>query len=323
MKAIVQDRYGSPADVLKLGEIEPPVPADGDVLVRVEAAAVNIGDALVVQGVPYFLRLIFGLRRPKTPVPGTDFAGRVEAVGRNVTTLRPGDEVMGWSTGAVAEYAVAPQDHLMAKPASMAFEQAACLGVSAMTALQAVRDQARVEPGHRVLINGASGGVGSFAVQIAKALGAEVTGVCSTRSVETVQSLGADHVIDNTRDDYTRNGARYDVVIDVAGTQRLARSRRVLAPNGRLIPVGNVLLGRWLGGMHRLLGAFVVSLLDRRQGRPFISINNAEDLAAVSQLAESGAVRPVVDGTYPLSASAQAFEHVATGHARGKVVITM
>jgi NADPH:quinone reductase-like Zn-dependent oxidoreductase len=323
MRAIVQDRYGPPAGVFRLTELGAPAPDDGEVLVRVQASAVNIGDAFVAQGFPYLLRLGFGLRRPKNPIPGGDFAGRVEAVGAGVMDVRPGDEVIGWTNGALAEVVAAPAGQVVPKPADLSFEEAACLGVSAMTALQAVRDRGRVKGGDRVLVNGASGGVGPFAVQIAKHLGAEVTAVCSARNVEQARSLGADHVIDYAHQDYTRSSGRWDVVLDVAGTRRLSRSRRVLTPTGRLVPIGNVRIGPWLGGLHRFFGAFLVSLVNRRQGRPFISLNNRADLLAVSELAAAGAIRPVIEATYPLPQAARAYEHVGSRRARAKVVISV
>jgi NADPH:quinone reductase-like Zn-dependent oxidoreductase len=215
MKAIVQDRYGSP-NVLRCTEIDTPVVGDGEVLVRVHAAAVNIGDWHLTRGVPYVMRMVVGLRKPKRQIPGTDVAGRVEAVGGDVTQFRPGDDVFGWCEGAFAEYACAPQDNFLPKPTNLTFEQAAAVGDSAFTALDAVRDQGKVRPGHEVLINGASGGVGTFAVQIAKSFGARVTGVCSTRNIDVVRSIGADHVLDYTREDFAQSGQRYDVILDVA-----------------------------------------------------------------------------------------------------------
>src|ERR1700682_5042297 len=230
MKAIVQDRYGEPQAVLGLQDIAKPVAKDGEVLVRVHAASVHVGDWMLVTGVPYIARPAYGLRKPKNRVPGTDVAGTVEAIGQGVTELRPGDEVFGWCTGAFAEYACAAADHFVAKPANLTFEQAAAVGVSASTALQLLRDQGKVRAGQKVLINGASGGVGTFAVQIAKAFGAEVTGVCSARNVNMVRSIGADYVIDYTREDFTKSDQRYDLIYDLVGNHSFSERRRILNP---------------------------------------------------------------------------------------------
>ena len=257
MKAIVQDRYGSP-DVLELRDIDKPVVKDDEVLVRVHAASVHVGDLVLVRGVPYIARMAVGLRKPKNRVPGTDIAGTVEAVGKNVTQVRPGDEVFGWCTGAFAEYACAGEDHFVPKPANLTFEQAAAVPTSASTALQALRDQGKVQPGQKVLINGASGGVGTFAVQIAKAFGAEVTGVCSTRNVDMVRSIGADHVIDYTQEDFTQSGQRYDLILDNVGNRSLSDCRRALPPRGTYVLVGgsSVVGSGWLVAQ----GALVVAV---------------------------------------------------------------
>ena len=239
MQAIVQDRYGSPG-VLQTRDIAKPQIADNEVLVHVHAASVHLGDLILMTGTPYLMRMATGLSKPKIRVPGTDVAGTVEAVGKDVERLRPGDQVFGWCTGAFAEYARAPEDHFVKKPASLTFEQAAAVGVSATTALQLVRDEGHVQPGQKVLINGASGGVGTFAVQIAKAFGAEVTGVCSTNNVELVRSIGADHVIDYTREDFTRSATRYDFILDNVGNHSMAKTRRALSPTGIVHPCGKV-----------------------------------------------------------------------------------
>ncbi len=319
MKAIVQDTYGS-SDVLESRDIDKPEVGDTDVLVRVHAASVHVGDWIVMTGVPYVMRMATGLRKPKHPVPGTDIAGTVEAVGKDVRKLRPGDEVFGWCTGAFAEYASASEDHFVLKPANLTFEQAAAVGVSASTALQLLRDEGKVQPGQKVLINGASGGVGTFAVQIAKAFGAEVTGVTSTRNVDMVRSIGADHVIDYTHDDFTKAGPHYDFILDNVGNHSLAETRRALTPDGTLLPNGG---GHSGGGLGRVIKAHVAATFVRQQGRPSIKFQNADDLAVLKDLVEAGKVVPVIDGTYPLSETPDAIEHVAAGHARGTIVIAV
>jgi NADPH:quinone reductase-like Zn-dependent oxidoreductase len=264
MKAIVQDEYGS-ADVLEPRDIDKPEIGDDEVLVRVHAASIHVGDWMLMTGVPYLMRMATGLRKPKNQVPGTDVAGTVEAIGKDVQRFRPGDEVFGWCTGAFAEYARAGEDHFVPKPARLTFEQAAAVGVSATTALQLLRDQGKVQPGQKVLINGASGGVGTFAVQIAKAFGADVTGVCSTTNVDMVRSIGADHVIDYTQEDFTQGGQRYDFILDNVGNHSLSDTRRALTPNGTLQPNGG---GHSGGAMGTLIKAHVSSLFVRQQGRP-------------------------------------------------------
>src|SRR3954451_14160996 len=246
MRAIVQDKYGSP-DVLELREVDKPVVKDDEVLVRVRAAAVNIGDWHLLRGVPYVMRTVVGLRRPRREIPGLDIAGQVEAAGSRVVRFRPSDEVFGWCRGAFAEYASAPENHLLPKPADLTFEQSAAVGDSAFTALAAVRDQGKVQPGHRVVINGASGGVGTFAVQIAKSFGANVTGVCSTRNLDLVRSIGAGQVIDYTKEDFTQTERRYDVMLDLVGNRSLSDCRRALAPRGTYVLVGVSDLGRGFG----------------------------------------------------------------------------
>jgi NADPH:quinone reductase-like Zn-dependent oxidoreductase len=316
MKAIVQNDYGSP-DVFELKEIDRPVVRDDEVLVRVHAAALHAGDYFTMRGEPYLVRLSAGWPQPKNYVPGLDMAGQVEAVGKNVTRFQPGDEVFGEGKGACAEYAGAEEDKLAPKPANLTFEQAAAVPVSALAALLGLRDAGQVRPGQQVLINGASGGVGTFAVQIAKALGAEVTGVCSTRNVELVRSIGADHVIDYTREDFTQGRRRYDLILDNVANRSFSDSRRALTPAGRLIPNSGH------AGLGYILKAFVRSVFVRQQGRPFISMPNREDLLALKELIEVGKITPVIDRTYPLSETAEAFRYLDQGHARGKVVITL
>jgi NADPH:quinone reductase-like Zn-dependent oxidoreductase len=319
MQAIVQDRYGS-SEVLEARDVERPDIADGDVLVRVYAASVHLGDWILMTGVPYVMRLGTGLGKPKNPVPGTDLAGTVEAVGAGVQSLRPGDAVFGWSTGAFAEFATAPEDQLVKKPASLTFEQAAAIGVSASTALQLLRDDGKVQSGQKVLINGASGGVGTFAVQIAKAFGAEVTGVCSTRNVVLVRSIGADHVIDYTHEDFREGAERYDVILDNVGNRSMADTRRALTPTGILLSNGG---GHASGKLGRVIRASLASMFVRQQARPSVKTENRADLVALKELVEAGKVMPVIGGTYALSQTADAIGHVATGHARGTPVIAI
>jgi NADPH:quinone reductase-like Zn-dependent oxidoreductase len=319
MQAITQDTYGD-GSVLKVRDVPRPEIKDDEVLVRVRAASVHLGDWIVMTGSPWIMRLATGLRTPKHPIPGTDVAGTVEAVGDAVQGLRPGDDVFGWCAGAFAEFASAPADHFVRKPADLTFEQAAAIGVSATTALQLLRDEGRLEAGQHVLINGASGGVGTFAVQIAKAWGAEVTGVTSTANIDLVRSLGADHVIDYTREDFTQGGPRYDLILDNVGNHSLAATRRALTPDGTLIPNGG---GHDGGGLGRVLRAHVAATFVRQQGRPSIKFQNATDLAALRDLVEAGTLRPVIDSTYELRDARKAIEHVAGGHAHGTVVITM
>jgi NADPH:quinone reductase-like Zn-dependent oxidoreductase len=270
--------------------------------------------------VPYVMRMGTGLSKPKNPVPGTDIAGTVEAVGTRVQSLRPGDDVFGWCTGAFAEYVRAPEDQLVKKPANLTFEQAAAVGVSASTALQLLRDDASVQPGQKVLINGASGGVGTFAVQIAKAYGAEVTGVCSTKNVEMVRSIGADHVIDYTQEDFRGGAKRYDVILDNVGDRSMADTRRALTSNGTLLSNGG---GHAAGKLGRTIRGFLVSLVVRQQGRPSVKTQNRSDLIALKELVEAGRVTPVIGGTYPLGQTADAISQVAAGHARGTLVIAV
>jgi NADPH:quinone reductase-like Zn-dependent oxidoreductase len=319
MQAIVQDRYGS-EEVLRLRDIERPHIGDHEVLVRVHAASIHVGDRLIMTGRPFLMRMATGLRRPRHDIPGTDIAGVVEAVGTAVTRFTPGDGVLGWTSGAFAEFASTPEDHLAAKPANLGFEQAAALGVSATTALQLLRDQGKVAAGQKVLINGASGGVGTFAVQVAKAFGAEVTGVTSTRNVDMVRSIGADHVIDYTTHDFTHGAERYDFILDNVANHSLGATRRALSPTGVLQPNGG---GHTGGGMGRVILATLASMVVRGQGRPSVKFQNPGDLAALVAMVEAGTIVPVIDRTYPLADTAAALRHVGTGHARGTVVITM
>lgn len=322
MKAVVQRRYGPP-EVLEYTDVGRPVVGNGDVLVGVRAASVHPGDYFVLTGVPHIVRLAFGLRRPRCPIPGRDVAGVVEAVGPAVTDLEPGDEVFGWSTtGTLAQQACVPADQFVRKPDRLTMAQAAAVPTSALTALQALRDIANVQPGQTVLVTGASGGVGSFAVQIAKAFGAEVTGVCSTRNVDLVRSLGADHVVDYTRTDFTRTEKRYDVILDNVEAQPLADVRRALTPAGTLIP-NSGRGGRWLGPLGRIVKARVLSGFTRQQLKPFLSVGKRQDLLTLADLLATGQVTPVIDRTYPLDEAADALRYVAAGHTQGKVVITV
>jgi NADPH:quinone reductase-like Zn-dependent oxidoreductase len=325
MRAIVQDEYGTAAeDVLRLEEVGRPTAADGDVLVRVGAASVDRGTWHLMAGLPYPIRpAASGLRRPKALNPGRSVAGTIASVGRDVTGLRPGDEVFGTCDGSFAEYARAGPSTLAPKPANLSFEQAAAVPVSALTALQGVRDRGQVEPGQHVLVVGASGGVGTFAVQIAKAFGAEVTGVCSTAKVDLVQALGADHVLDYTREDFADGEDRYDVILDIGGNRRLAQLRRALTPRGTLVIVGGEADGRWLGGTDRQLRAQLLSPLVKQKLGTFIASENAEDLMALRDLIEAGTVAPAIDRTYPLSEVPAAIRHLTEGQARGKVVISV
>ncbi|WP_405810695.1 NAD(P)-dependent alcohol dehydrogenase [Streptomyces sp. NBC_00210] len=324
MKAIVQDRYGSP-DVLELREVDKPAVADHEVLVRVHAAAVNARDWHLMRGDPYLARLVLGVRRPKTKIRGTDFAGRVEAVGKDVTRFRPGDEVFGEADGAFAEYVSASDDVLEPKPANLTFEQAAVVPLAGNTALMGLRDLARVQPGQKVLVNGASGGVGTFAVQIAKSFGAEVTGVCSTRNMDLVRSIGADHVIDYTREDFTRSGRQYDVVLDLVGNRSLTECRRALTPAGTLVLSGGGTSegGSLVGPMGLILRGQALSRFVRHRLLVLTATPNKENLAALRELAESGEVTPVIDRTFPLSEVAAAIAYLEVEHARAKVVITL
>ena len=323
MRAVVQDKYGEePADVLRLEEIDRPQIGEDDVLVRVHAASVHIGDWHVMTGLPYLLRVVgFGFRAPKVRVRGMDVAGTVETVGTNVTKFRAGDEVYGTCNGSFAEYASTTQDTLAPKPRNLTFEQAATIPTSAVAALQALRDAGRLQAGQQVLLVGASGGVGIVAIQIAKALGAEVTGVCSTAKVDLVRSLGADHAIDYTQEEFTRSGPQYDLILDMGGNRSLSQLRRALRPEGTLVSVGSEQGNRWVGGRGwikaMLLSRFVKSL------RPLASEPNQADLVFLTRLIETDNVTPVIDKTYPLSQVPDAIGYLKAGHARGKIVIAV
>jgi len=323
MQAITQDRYGEAGDVLRLEEIAQPAIGDEDVLLRVHAAGVDQGVWHLMTGLPYPVRLACGIRAPKTRVRGREVAGRVEATGSAVTALRVGDEVFGIADGSFAQYASARPGKLAPKPANLTFAQAAAVPVSALTALQAVRDRGRVQAGQKVLVIGASGGVGTFAVQIAKAAGAEVTGVSSTAKLDLVRSLGADHVIDYTRDDITAGDHRYDVILDTGGHRPLSQLRRALTPRGTLVIVGSEHGGRWLGGSDRQLRALMLSPFTSQRLTTLICSENTQDLQALTELIESGQVRPVIDRTYPLSQIPQAIQYLRDGHPQGKVVVNL
>jgi NADPH:quinone reductase-like Zn-dependent oxidoreductase len=322
MKAIVQDSYGS-ADVLELRDIETPVVGDDDVLVRAHAAGVEIGIWHVMTGKPYLLRIMgFGLRKPKVPVRGRDIAGVVEAVGKNVTRFKPGDEVFGTADGSFAEYASAPQDRLAMKPKNLTFERSAVVPISGGTALQGLR-KGNVQAGQKVLIVGASGGVGSFAVQLAKAFGAEVTGVAGTSRLDFVRSLGADDVIDYTREDFTNGTRHWDLILDTGGRRSLSDLRRALTPTGTLVIVGGEGGGNWLGGFDRNLRSGVVSKFVSQRLTMLASKERGEDFDALREYIEGEKIKPVIDRTYPLSEAADAIRYVAEGCARGKVAIAV
>lgn len=323
MKAIVQYTYGSP-DVLALQDIDKPAIEDNQVLIRVHAAGVDAGVWHLMTGLPYLVRLGFGLRKPKQPVLGMDVAGRVEAIGKGVTQFQPGDEVFGTCRGSFAEYACAEEDQLAPKPANLTFEQAAAVPVSASTALRAVRDAGEVKSGQQVLIIGAAGGVGSFAVQMAKSFGAVVTGVCSTTKTDLIRSIGADHAIDYTQEDFADGRQYFDVILDTAGNRSLSHVRRALSPRGTLVIIGGDEGGRWLGGVDRNLRALLLSPFVRQRLRaPVYMKQRKEDLLVLKDLIEAGTVTPVIDKSYPLSAVPEAIRHLEAGHARGKVVITV
>jgi NADPH:quinone reductase-like Zn-dependent oxidoreductase len=322
MQAIVQDRFGPP-DVLELREIDEPRAGDGEVLVRVRAASVNPADWYAMTGMPWVARPTMGLRRPKTDRPGLDLAGVVAAVGGEATRFKPGDEVFGTGAGTLAECATAAEDALVGKPANLSFEQAAAVPVAGLTALQGLRDKGRIQPGHQVLVNGASGGVGTFAVQLAKALGAEVTAVCSTRNVDTARSLGADRVVDYTREDFTRGGRRYDLLLDVAGSRPWSACQRVLEPRATLVLVGAPKGSRLLGPLGHIAKVSLASLRAGQKVVFFISRSTREDLTALRELLEAGAVTPVVERTYPLSDVPEAIRYLEVEHARAKVVISV
>jgi NADPH:quinone reductase-like Zn-dependent oxidoreductase len=323
MKAMVRDAYGPP-DLLELRDIDIPEIADEEVLVRVHAAGVGRDVWHVMTGLPYPIRLAgYGLRAPNNPVVGSDVAGVVEAVGKEVTRFQPGDEVFDIGKGSYAEYVCAREDKLGPKPENLTFEQAAVLAIMGSTALQALRDHGRVAPGQKVLLIGASGGVGTYAVQIAKAFGAHVTGVCSTSKVEMVRSIGADRVIDYTREDFAEGDQRYDLILDIGGNSSLSRLRRALASRGTLVIVGGEGGGRWLGGTDRQLRTMMLSPFVGQKLGTFINRENHEDMLVLKELIESGKVRPVIDKTFPLADAPKAISYLEEGHAQGKVVITV
>jgi NADPH:quinone reductase-like Zn-dependent oxidoreductase len=316
MKAVVQRGYGSP-DVFELREVDRPALKDDEILVRVHAAALHAGDCFVMKGVPYVARFSAGWPKPRNYIPGYDAAGRVEAVGSSVTRFRPGDAVLGACQHTCAEYVCAGVNSFALKPANLTFAQAAAVPTSGTAALRGIRDAGKTRPGQKVLINGASGGVGTFAVQIAKFYGAEVTGVCSSKNVNLVRSIGADYVIDYTREDFTEGEQRFDLILDQVANRPLSACRRVLTPEGVHIPnSGNA-------GLGYILKALVVSVFMRQQGRTFIAIPNNQDLVTLKELIESGKVTPVIDKSYSLSETPEAFRYLDTGHARGKVVIAI
>jgi NADPH:quinone reductase-like Zn-dependent oxidoreductase len=323
MKAIMQDGYGS-ADVLELRDIEAPAVGEDEVLVRVHAAGCGPDVWHLMTGLPYFARLMVGFRRPKVAVRGRDVAGRVEAVGAKVTGFRPGEEVMGVVEGSFAELAIARPDRLVRKPARLSFEEAAAVPISGLTALQAIRDRGEVRPGQRVLVIGAGGGVGTLTVQIAKAFGAEVTGVCSASKGDLVRSVGADEVIDYTREDFADGTRRWDLIVDTAGRRPLSVLRRALSPRGTLAIVGGDGGGRWNGGFFRqILRAPLVSLVTRQRLRPVTSKERRDDLQVLAEMIEAGTVTPVVGRTYPLVDAPEAVRELERGHARGKIVVTV
>jgi NADPH:quinone reductase-like Zn-dependent oxidoreductase len=319
MKAIVYKTYGPP-DVLQMEEVEKPAPDENQVLIKVHAASINAGDYRTMRADPFLIRLMSGLLKPKDPRLGWDLAGRVEAVGKNIKQFRPGDEVFGCANGTFAEYALAKEDHLALKPANKSFEETAALPVAALTALQGLRDAAGIRPGQKVLIQGASGGVGSYAVQFAKLFGAEVTAVCNTRNLDMVRSIGADHVIDYTKEDFTKSRQRYDLIFAVNGYHPLSAYKRALSPQGIYICAG--------GAMRQFLQAILLgALMSRKGGKKMgtmgIAKINQKDLVYLGQLLEAGKIAPVIDRRYPLSEIAEAFRYIEAKHAQGKVVITM
>ncbi|BCW69353.1 NAD(P)-dependent alcohol dehydrogenase [Arthrobacter sp. NicSoilB8] len=323
MKAITQDTYGS-VEVLELRDVDAPVPGDDDVLIRVRAAGVDQGVWHLMTGLPYLTRAIgFGLTKPKTRIRGRAVAGRVEAVGRNVVGFRPGDEVYGTCEGSFAEYACAKEDKLALKPKNLSFEQAAAVPISAVTALQALRDVGRVQAGQEVLVVGAAGGVGTYAVQLAKAFGAQVTGVCSTAKTDLVRSIGADQVIDYKHDDFADGSRQYDLIIDIAGNRPLSVLRRALAPKGTLAVVGGENGGRLTGGFERSIGAGLLSAFIGQQLKGVMSVERAEDLRFLTGLIEAGAVTPVVGKCYALADAPAAIQDLRDGNVRGKAVVTI
>lgn len=323
MKAVVHRCYGA-AGVLRLEDVAKPTAADNEVLIQVHAASVNPLDWHYLRGTPYIVRLDSGFGKPENPRLGVDFAGTVEAVGKSVTRFKPGDEVFGGKFGAFAEYVSVREDRaLVLKPVNMTFEQAAAVPIAAITALQALRDKGQIKPGQKVLINGASGGVGTFAVQLAKSFGAEVTGVCSTKNVAMVRSIGADHVIDYTQEDFTKSGEHYDLILDTVGNHTLLENRRALTPHGIFVIVGGPTNGQWIGPMMGLIEALMLSPFVSQKFRPFLAELNPGDLSVLGELMQAGKVTPVIDRQYALSEVAAAMRYLEAGHARGKVVINL
>jgi len=321
VKAAVYERFGPP-DVVHVAEVEKPIPRDAEVLIRIRAASVNPLDWHFMRGTPYIGRLMFGLRKPRITRLGVDAAGEVETVGKNVTEFKPGDAVFGSCRGAFAEYACTAESNLVAKPANVTFEQAATVSVAGRSALQGLRDKGRLQAGQKVLVNGAAGGVGTFAVQIAKSIGAEVTGVCSTRNVEMVRSIGADRVIDYTREDFTARPERYDLILDCVGNHALLDYKRILKPEGRLIIIGGE-NGKWIGPFARALRAIILSRFVNQEMLMFLARPSKQDLATLAEMMTSGKLTPVIDRRYSLSQVAEAIGYVDAGHARGKVVVTV
>jgi len=321
MRAVTQDHYGPP-EVLEARDVDRPIIGDGQVLVRVRAAGVNPADWAVMRGLPYVARPVYGLRRPKHATRGTDVAGTVEAVGSGVTRFRPGDEVFGSADGSFADFAAASPDELAIRPVNLTFEQAASVPMAGLVALQALR-KGDVGAGHKVLINGASGGIGTFAVQIAKALGAHVTAVCSTRNVELMRSLGADEVIDYSQTDFTQGGRTYDFILDNVSNHSLSSLRRVLSPTGTLVPNGGRFDKRWMASGGRIAKGTVIFRFGSQKLGNFLVSMKHEGLVVLKELIEAGKVTPVMDRTYPLNETAQAIGHVGEGHARGKTAITL
>lgn len=323
MKAIIQDAYGS-ADVLELREVDKPVPGDDDVLIRVRAAGVDQGVWHLMTGLPYLTRAVgFGLRAPKNGIRGREVAGEVEAIGRNVVGFRAGDEVFGTCEGSFAEFVCAKEGKLALKPANLSFAQAAAVPISAVTALQGLRDSGRVQAGQHVLVIGAAGGVGAYAVQLAKAFGAQVTGVCSTAKTDLVRRIGADHVIDYKHDDFADGARQFDLILDTAGNRPLSVLRRALKPRGTLVIVGGEGGGRWTGGFERSLRAAMLSPFVGQKLKGLIAAERAEDLRFLTEFIEAGTVTPVIDKTYALDDAAAAIQYVHEGRARGKVVVTV
>jgi NADPH:quinone reductase-like Zn-dependent oxidoreductase len=322
MKAAIYTSYGPP-DVVRITDVEKPVPKDDEVLIKVRAASVNPLDWRLMKGEPRFLRLFFGLRKPRRGRPGVDVAGEVEAVGRNVTQFKPGDEVFGSCRAAFAEYVCTAESKIAMKPDNVTFEQAASVNVAGLTALQGLRDKGKIQPGSKVLINGAAGGVGTFAVQIAKSFGADVTGVCSTRNVAMVKSIGANEVIDYTQHDFTTSNQRYDLILDCVGNHSFSACRRVLNPEGRFLMVGAPHDASALDLLVPMIKAPLLSLFGSQKAIPFISKPSQDDLTLLGELIATGKLKPVIDSRYSLSDAADAVRQVEEGHARGKVLITL